>query len=72
MGDEGTSGSAHTPGTRSGEEIKEQDGQEAGREDTGTDQAGRATGTKTARDSTGINPDAVEATDSDSPKMPPA
>jgi hypothetical protein len=72
MGDEGTSGSAHTPGTRQGEEIKEQDGQEPGREDTGTSHAGRATGTKTARDSTGVNTDAVESKDSDAPNMPPA
>ena len=72
MGDKGTSGPTHTPGTRQGEDIKGQDGQEPGREDTGTDQAGRATGTKTARDSTSINTDAVEATDADAPKMPPA
>jgi hypothetical protein len=72
MGDEGTSGPTHTPGTRSGEEIKQQDGQEPGREDTGTSHAGRATGTKTARDSTGINPDDVEAKDSKASKIPPA
>jgi hypothetical protein len=71
MGDEGTSGPTHTPGTRSGEDIKNQDGQEPGREDTGTSHADRPTGTKTARDSTAINPDSVES-DDDSPNMPPA
>jgi hypothetical protein len=71
MGNEGTSGPTHTPGTRQGEEIKERDGQEPGREDTGTSHAGRGTGTKTARDSTAINPDSVES-DEDSPNMPPA
>ena len=71
MGDKGTSGPAHTPGTRKGEEVKQQDGQEPGREDRGTSHAGRATGTKTARDSTAINPESVESGD-DSPKIPPA
>ncbi len=72
MGDEGTSGPTHAPGTRQGEEIKQEDGQEAGRSDTGTTDAGRAAGTKTARDSTAINPDDVEATSPGAPKMPPA
>ena len=72
MENEGTSGPAHTPGTRQGEEIKQQDGQEPGREDTGTDGAGRATGSKTARDSTSINVDEVESKDPDAPNMPPA
>ena len=31
MAEEGTSGSAHTMGTRKGEEVKEADGNEAGR-----------------------------------------
>ena len=71
MGNQGTSGPTHTPGTRQGEDIKDQDGQEAGREDSGTSHAGRPTGTKTARDSTSINPDSMES-DEGSPKMPPA
>jgi hypothetical protein len=71
MGDEGTSGPTHTPGTRSGEDIKSQDGQESGREDTGTSHADRPTGTKTARDSTTINPDDVESS-SGGNTMPPA
>ena len=72
MGDEGTSGPTHTTGTRKGEDIKERDGQEAGRDDTGTSHANRPTGTKTARDSTGINPDDAESKDPAAPKMPPA
>ena len=71
MGNEGTTGPTHTGGTRKGEEIKEQDGQEPGREDTGTSHAGRGTGTKSARDSTAINPDSVESGD-ESPNIPPA
>ncbi len=71
MGDEGTSGPTHTPGTRQGEDIKEKDGKESGREDTGTSHAGRSTGTSTARDSTTINPDDVESS-SGGPSMPPA
>ena len=71
MENEGTTGPTHTGGTRKGEEIKEQDGQEPGRQDTGTSHADRGTGTKTARDSTGINPDSVESGD-DSPNIPPA
>ena len=51
------SGPTHTPGTRQGEDIKEEDGKESGREDTGTTGAGRPAGTSTARDSTAINPD---------------
>jgi len=72
MGNEGTSGPAHAEGTRRGEEIAQEDGKEPGRQDGETSGAGRATGTKTARDSTGINPDNVEATDDDAPNMPPA
>jgi hypothetical protein len=71
MGNEGTSGPTNTTGSRQGEEIKEQDGQEPGRTDAGTSHADRATGTKTARDSTAINPDSVESGD-DSPNIPPA
>lgn len=71
MGNEGTSGAAHAPGTRKGEEIKEEDGSEAGRAETGETGAGRPAGTKTARDATSINPDAVE-NETDGPNMPPA
>lgn len=71
MGNEGTSGPTHTPGTRKGEDIKEQDGKEPGREDTGTTGADRPAGTSTARDATMINPDDVES-GSGGPSMPPA
>ncbi len=71
MADEGTSGPTHTTGTAKGEDIKDRDGKESGREDAGTTGAGRPTGTSTARDSTSINPDDVEST-TDSPTMPPA
>jgi hypothetical protein len=71
MADKGTSGPTHTGGTRQGEDIKQREGQEPGRKDTGASHAGRATGTKTARDSTGINPDEVESPEGN-PNMPPA
>ncbi len=71
MADEGTSGPTHTPGTRKGEDIKDSDGKEAGRSDTGTTGTGRATGTSTARDSTAINPEQVES-NTETPEMPPA
>jgi hypothetical protein len=42
---------------RSGEEIKEDEGKEAGREDLGTKgQSDRPVGTSDARDSTGVDP----------------
>ena len=48
---------AHTPGTRRGEDIIDQDGKEAGRYDTGKKgKTDRPTGTSTPRDQTGINP----------------
>lgn len=62
---------AHTPGTRKGEEIAEHDGKESGRESKGTSHAGRPAGERTARDSTGINPEDVESV-TGGPKMPPA
>ena len=73
MGDQDTSatGPTHTPGTRQGEEIKEEEGKEPGRTDAGTTGADRPAGWSDARDSTAINPDDVE-TVTDSPKMPPA
>ncbi|MDX6290542.1 MAG: hypothetical protein QOH42_2341 [Blastocatellia bacterium] len=71
MGNAGTSGPTHTPGTRKGEDIKNQDGQEPGREETGASHADRPTGSKTARDSTAINIDSAES-DTEHPGMPPA
>lgn len=62
----------HEPGTRKGENIKDSDGKEPGRHDEGTTHADRPAGSSTARDSTAINPDSVEATDPNAPKMPPA
>lgn len=41
--------------TRHGEDIVDEDGKEPGREDTGTNAAGRPTGTSTERDATGID-----------------
>lgn len=44
-----------------GEEIKDRDGTEPGRKDTGTDGgADRPTGTSTARDATGVDPGGSE------------
>lgn len=61
----------HTPGTRQGEQIKDDEGKESGRHESGTTHADRPAGGSTARDSTAINPDSVES-DSDMPNMPPA
>lgn len=61
----------HTPGTRQGEEIKDEEGKEPGRQDAGTTGADRPSGTSDARDSTAINPEDVES-GSDMPNMPPA
>lgn len=71
MGDQGTSGPTHTTGTRQAEDIKSEDGKEAGREDQGASGAGRPAGTSTARDSTAINPEDVD-TETGGPSMPPA
>lgn len=71
MGDQGTSGPTHTTGTRQAEDIKSEDGKEAGREDQGATGAGRPAGTSTARDSTAINPEDVD-TETGGPSMPPA
>ena len=62
---------AHAPGTRKGEEITEHEGREPGRESKGASHADRPAGERTARDSTGINPDEVESV-TGGPKMPPA
>ncbi|MGI8918508.1 MAG: hypothetical protein ACR2H6_07885 [Pyrinomonadaceae bacterium] len=71
MADKGTSGPTHTTGTAKGEDVKDRDGKEAGRDDAGTTGAGRPTGTSTARDSTSINPEQVEST-TETPEIPPA
>ena len=63
---------SHEPGTRKGEEIRAEDGQEAGRHDRGTTGAGRPSGGREPRDSTAINPDEAGANDPESPEMPPA
>ena len=70
MGDQDST-PTHSPGTRQGEEIKEEEGKESGRHDEGTTHADRPSGGSTARDSTAINPDSVES-DTGGPDMPPA
>lgn len=69
--DQGT-GPSHQPGIGKGEEKIQEEGKEPGRYDSGTTGAGRPTGKSTARDSTGINPDAEEPIHPDSPTLPPA
>jgi hypothetical protein len=71
MGQDGTSGPTHSTGVRRGEELKDEDGKESGREETGKSHADRPTGTSSARDSTMINPEDVESS-SGGPSMPPA
>ena len=61
---------AHTPGTRKGEELNKQP-REAGRHDKGSSHKDRSAGHRTARDSTGINPDKM-GTVTGGPEMPPA
>lgn len=61
----------HTKDTAKGKEIKETDGQESGRQDTGMTDKGRPTGESTARDATGINPEAEEPIDPASPTLIP-
>ena len=68
----GTDTMAHEPGANKGEEAVSDQGKESGRHETGTDASGRPTGTRTARDSTGINADAEEPIDEKMPHMPPA
>lgn len=67
----GTTGPTHSPGTRQGEEIKDQDGTEPGRWDKGTTGADRPSGETSVRDSTAINPDEVESV-TETPTIPPA
>lgn len=61
----------HTPGTRKGEQMPQDDGQESGRQESGTTDTGRPTGTSTARFSTGINPEDENPIDPNSPELPP-
>jgi hypothetical protein len=61
---------AHDSGTGKGEEKSSMEGKEAGREDGETTHADRPAGTRTARDSTSINPDAEDPIDPNSPNMP--
>ena len=70
--DEGSSMTSHDWGTNKGEETASKHGKEAGREDERTDESGRPTGTRTARDSTSVNQDAEEPIDPAMPHMPPA
>lgn len=62
----------HHPGARKGEEIIKDEGREAGRHDKGQAGADRPAGGSTARDSTAINPEDRDPTDSESPNLPPA
>ena len=70
--DTGSDTASHSWGTNKGEEMASKHGGETGRKDTGTDDAGRPTSERTARDSTSINPDAEEPIDPAMPHMPPA
>ena len=63
---------SHTPGTRKGEEMVEDDGKESGRHEKEESGANRPTGTSTAESSTGINAEDENPIDSESPNMPPA
>jgi hypothetical protein len=73
MGSEykGSDGPSHVIGTGKGEEISSSEGKEAGRREKGGSHAGRPAGERTARDSTGINPEKMESI-TGGPKMPPA
>jgi hypothetical protein len=71
--DKGTDLPAHDIGTGKGEEASNRQGKEAGRHETGKDEAGRPTGTSTARDSSSVNVEEREPIDPAMPKnMPPA
>lgn len=60
---------SHDVGTRKGEELGSGDS-EPGRETTGTNPAGRPTGTSDGRFSTSINPEDENPIDPDSPHLP--
>ena len=70
--DKGSDMTSHDWGTGKGEEMSSSQGKEPGREDEGTDDSGRPTGTRTARDSTSVNAEAEEPIDPAMPNMPPA
>ena len=70
--DTGSDTASHDWGTNKGEETASKHGKEAGREDTGTDDSGRPTSERTARDSTSVNPGNQEPIDPKMPHMPPA
>lgn len=70
MEDDQATDPTHQTGTRKGEEMARNE-EEAGREEGGTTQTGRRTGGATARFSTGINSDAEEPIDPESPEIPP-
>lgn len=61
---------SHETGTPKGNEMASGDS-EPGHESTGTNPAGRPSGTTTARFSTGINPEDENPIDPSSPVMPP-
>lgn len=69
MDDQFSNEPAHTAGVR--KEMAKHDGKEKGRLDKGTSHADRPAKQRTARDSTGINPDRVESVTS-GPTIPPA
>jgi len=60
---------AHDAGTRKGEELAKEEGREPGRDETGTTDTGRSTGTSTARFYTGVHPDDKGPIDPDSPTL---
>ena len=67
--EKGSTVGSHVPGTRRGEEVKREDGQEPGRYEKEEEGTNRPTGGSTARDATGVNPkDPVEPK---SPKLIP-
>ena len=68
--DSRASSPAHSPGTRKGEEMVQEEGKESGRKETGTTGADRPSGESTGRDSTGINPDKAEPQTPGSPNLP--
>jgi hypothetical protein len=63
--------SAHTPGVSQGNEPGGIEG-DPGLYETGETGAGRPTAKSTARKSTGINPEARNPIDPNSPSLPPA
>ena len=70
--DKGSDSATHQWGTGKGEEAASRQGKEAGIKETGTDDSGRPTQERTARDSTSVNPENQAPIDPKMPKMPPA